>query len=54
MNNITIYRDTHSRNSTEISNQVIHNQGLSYQARFLLVWLLSADTDEDRIIIPEE
>jgi len=40
-NYITIHRDNHSRNFTVISNQIIRNQGLSYQARFLLVWLLS-------------
>ena len=40
-NYIIIHRDNHSRNFTVISNQIIRNQGLSYQARFLLTWLLS-------------
>lgn len=44
MNNyISIYRDSHSQNSTTISNQIIQDKNLSYQARFLLVWLLSLE-----------
>lgn len=40
-NYIVIHRDDHSRNFTVISNHIIRNQSLSYQARFLLTWLLS-------------
>lgn len=45
-NYISIHRDNHSRNFTVISNQVIRNQDLSYQARFLLIWLLSFNPQE--------
>lgn len=47
MKNITVYRDDHSQHSTTISNHVINDKNLSYQARFLLVWLLSTAADED-------
>lgn len=46
MKNITIYRDSHSQDSTTISNHIISNRDLSYQARFLLIWLLSYDFNE--------
>lgn len=47
MNNyITIHRDNHSRNFTVLSNQLIRNSSLTYQARFLLIWLLSFNPQE--------
>lgn len=53
-NHIFIYRDTHSQNSTVINNQTIYDKNLTYQARFLLIWLLSIDPEEDTKLSIEE
>ena len=44
---ITIYREPFSQNSTVINNKVIHDKNLTYQARFLLIWLLSINPEEE-------
>lgn len=54
MKNITIHRDNNSQPSTTISNHIINDRNLSAEARFLLIWLLACDTDDDTKITFEK